>query len=98
MVEYNLEDAQALLSKNLTQAEKNLVQVKEDLAFIRDQCTTTEVSILLALAALSCSCSQLLCNALAKKKKRWMGCSIPLVFPHSWLYFLSLGLWLEFFL
>ncbi|XP_065185512.1 prefoldin subunit 3-like [Sycon ciliatum] len=45
MVEYSLEDAQALLARNLATAQKNLAQVKEDLGFLRDQCTTTEVNM-----------------------------------------------------
>lgn len=45
MLEYNLDDAEALLVKNLDAATKSLESVDEDLGFIRDQTTTTEVSI-----------------------------------------------------
>lgn len=46
MLEYDI-DAQALLEKNLSTATKNLDSLEEDLDFLRDQFTTTEVSILL---------------------------------------------------
>ena len=46
MLEYNLEDAEELLSRNLSAATKSLATVDEDLGFLRDQTTTTEVSIL----------------------------------------------------
>ena len=46
MLEYNLDDAEALLKKNQELAVKSLEQVEEDLGFIRDQTTTIEVSIL----------------------------------------------------
>lgn len=46
MLEYTLDDAEALLSKNLQTATKNLNQLEIDLDFLRDQLTTTEVSIL----------------------------------------------------
>ena len=46
MLEYNLDDADALLSRNLDAATKSLATVEEDLGFLRDQTTTTEVSIL----------------------------------------------------
>ena len=46
MLEYNLDDAEALLKKNQEVAIKSLDQVEEDLGFIRDQTTTIEVSIL----------------------------------------------------
>ena len=46
MLEYSLDDAQALLQRNLEAAKKSLEQVEEDLGFIRDQTTTIEVSIL----------------------------------------------------
>lgn len=45
MVEFGLDEAETLLSKNLAQAQKSLLQINEDLGFLRDQCTTTEVSI-----------------------------------------------------
>ena len=46
MMEYSIDEASSLLSKNLASAKKMLTQVQEDLNFIRDQTTTTEVSIL----------------------------------------------------
>lgn len=46
MLEYTLDDAEALLSHNLEKATKNLSQLEDDLDFLRDQFTTTEVSIL----------------------------------------------------
>lgn len=46
MLEYTLDDAEGLLSKNLQTATKNLNQLEIDLDFLRDQLTTTEVSIL----------------------------------------------------
>ncbi|XP_076033635.1 prefoldin subunit mgr isoform X2 [Oratosquilla oratoria] len=45
MLEYGLEDAEGLLSKNLSNATKNLSQVEHDLDFLRNQCTTTEVTM-----------------------------------------------------
>ena len=46
MLEYTLDDAEALLTKNYTAAEKSLQTVDNDLGFLRDQTTTVEVSIL----------------------------------------------------
>jgi len=46
MLEYNLDDAQALLERNLSAATKSLNQAEDDLGFLRDQTTTIEVSIL----------------------------------------------------
>lgn len=46
MLEYNLDDAEGLLKKNLEAANKSLSQVEDDLGFLRDQTTTLEVSIL----------------------------------------------------
>ena len=46
MLEYSIAEAEALLSKNLKAAQKNLGEIEEDLGFLRDQYTTTEVSIL----------------------------------------------------
>ena len=46
MLEYNLDDAEKLLQKNLEAATSSLSQVEDDLSFIRDQTTTVEVSIL----------------------------------------------------
>jgi len=45
MLEYTLEDAEALLSRNLEKASKNLAQLEDDLDFLRDQFTTTEVNM-----------------------------------------------------
>lgn len=46
MLEYTIEEAEELLTKNLQAALKNLNQIDSDLSFLRDQITTTEVSIL----------------------------------------------------
>lgn len=46
MLEYDIDEARALLEKNLSTATKNLDLLEEDLDFLRDQFTTTEVSIL----------------------------------------------------
>ena len=46
MLEYGIDDAESLLEKNLGAATNTLQQVEGDLDFIRDQYTTTEVSIL----------------------------------------------------
>jgi len=45
MLEYTLDDADELLSKNLQTAVKNLNQLEIDLDFLRDQLTTTEVNM-----------------------------------------------------
>jgi len=45
MLEYSLEDAEQLLSKNLTSAEKNLSEIGFDLDYLRDQMTITEVTM-----------------------------------------------------
>lgn len=45
MVEYTLEEAQALLEENKRAAQETLKQLDEDLAYVRDQVNTTEVSI-----------------------------------------------------
>lgn len=45
MLEYNYEEADALLSKNLTNAQVNLASLEEDLAFLKDQITISEVNI-----------------------------------------------------
>ncbi|XP_067946053.1 prefoldin subunit 3-like [Watersipora subatra] len=45
MLEYSLEEAQALLEKNLSQAKSALDVVEDDLGFLRDQSTTIEVSM-----------------------------------------------------
>ena len=45
MLEYPIEAAEKLLSRNLTQAESSLQQVDQDMDHIRDQCTTLEVGM-----------------------------------------------------
>uniref|UniRef100_A0A8C3NLT9 Prefoldin subunit 3 n=1 Tax=Geospiza parvula TaxID=87175 RepID=A0A8C3NLT9_GEOPR len=45
MLEYDIDEAQALLEKNLSTATKNLDLLEEDLDFLRDQFTTTEVNM-----------------------------------------------------
>lgn len=46
MLEYPIDGAEQLLSRNLAQAESSLRQVDEDMDHILDQCTTLEVGIL----------------------------------------------------
>uniref|UniRef100_A0A3Q0T3V7 Prefoldin subunit 3 n=1 Tax=Amphilophus citrinellus TaxID=61819 RepID=A0A3Q0T3V7_AMPCI len=45
MLEYDIDEAQALLEKNLSTASRNLETLEEDLDFLRDQFTTTEVNM-----------------------------------------------------
>uniref|UniRef100_A0A8C3CAR9 Phosphatidylinositol-binding clathrin assembly protein n=1 Tax=Cairina moschata TaxID=8855 RepID=A0A8C3CAR9_CAIMO len=45
MLEYDIDEAQALLEKNLSTATRNLDSLEEDLDFLRDQFTTTEVNM-----------------------------------------------------
>ncbi len=45
MLEYPISEAEALLSKNFQTATKNLQQIDNDLDFLRDQITTTEVNM-----------------------------------------------------
>ncbi|XP_071980425.1 prefoldin subunit 3 [Engystomops pustulosus] len=45
MLEYDIDEAQALLEKNLSTATRNLNSTAEDLDFLRDQFTTTEVNM-----------------------------------------------------
>lgn len=45
MLEYSIEEADALLSKNLESANRNLTQIDIDLDYLRDQITTTEVNM-----------------------------------------------------
>jgi prefoldin subunit 5 len=45
MLEYTLDDAEALLLKNYSAAIKSLTQTESDLGFIRDQTTTIEVNM-----------------------------------------------------
>eukprot|EP00794_Sanderia_malayensis_P000198 gene198-812_t len=46
MLEYEIEEAAKLLTKNMETAISNLGDVETDLNFLRDQITTSEVSIL----------------------------------------------------
>lgn len=55
MLEYSIKEAEALLSKNLNTAQKNLKEIEEDLGFLRDQYTTTEVSILQRIFKSTCN-------------------------------------------
>ena len=55
MLEYSIKEAEALLSKNLNTAQKNLKEIEEDLGFLRDQYTTTEVSILQIIFESACN-------------------------------------------
>merc|ERR1711910_152733 len=45
MLEYTLDDAEELLTKNKESAEKNVKQIAFDLAYLRDQMTITEVTM-----------------------------------------------------
>ncbi|XP_003392985.2 prefoldin subunit 3-like [Bombus affinis] len=45
MLEYTLDDAQEMLTKNIEAAKRNLGYVEHDLDFVRDQFTTTEVNM-----------------------------------------------------
>merc|ERR1712212_1148671 len=45
MLEYDIEDADELLQSNLQAAESNLSSLNDDLCYLRDQITTTEVSM-----------------------------------------------------
>ncbi|XP_074134385.1 prefoldin subunit 3 isoform X3 [Sminthopsis crassicaudata] len=45
MLEYDIDEAQALLEKNHYTATSNLESLEEDLDFLRDQFTTTEVNM-----------------------------------------------------
>jgi len=45
MLEYDIDEAEGLLTNNRANAIKSLEDVKEQLAFLRDQMTTTEVSM-----------------------------------------------------
>jgi len=53
MLEYTLDDAELLLTKNHNAALKSLEVVDNDLGFLRDQTTTIEVSILLGVISVS---------------------------------------------
>jgi len=45
MLEYGLDEAEELLTNNLTSATDQLKRIQEDLDFLRDQMTSTEVSM-----------------------------------------------------
>lgn len=45
MVEYSYEEAIALLERNFVNAEIRIKSTEEDLNFLKDQTTTTEVNI-----------------------------------------------------
>ena len=45
MLEYSYDEAAELLTKNLVQAKLKLKELNEDLDFLKDQITTTEVSM-----------------------------------------------------
>lgn len=45
MLEYPLDEAIALLTNNLSMAQKTLAQLVSDLGFLKDQMTTSEVNI-----------------------------------------------------
>ncbi|EME26977.1 prefoldin subunit 3 [Galdieria sulphuraria] len=45
MVEYSFEEAESLLKENLDGARDKIQQLEKDLAFLREQMTTTEVNI-----------------------------------------------------
>ena len=45
MLEYELDEAEKLLSNNLSSSESILKEVVSDMEFLRDQITTTEVNM-----------------------------------------------------
>ncbi|XP_048577276.1 prefoldin subunit 3 isoform X2 [Nematostella vectensis] len=45
MLEYSIDEAEELLQKNLKTAIKSLEELEDDLGFLRDQYTTTEVNM-----------------------------------------------------
>ena len=45
MVEYTYEEAVKLLGKNLANAEAKIKETEDDLDFLKDQITTTEVNL-----------------------------------------------------
>ena len=45
MMEFTFEEAEELLNKNLKTATENLAVVEQQLSFLRDQITTSEVNI-----------------------------------------------------
>lgn len=46
MLEYDIDEAHALLEKNLQTASRNLETLNGDMDYLQNQITTTEVSIL----------------------------------------------------
>jgi hypothetical protein len=54
MVEYTIDEALALLEKNVASATQSLAQVEVDIRFLKEQITTTEVSMYLRCALLRC--------------------------------------------
>ena len=53
MLEYPIDDAVALLDKNLKTATTSIEEIERDVDFITDQCTTIEVGILISTICLS---------------------------------------------
>ena len=45
MVEYDYEEALKLLTKNLANAEAKIKETEDDIDFLKDQITTTEVNM-----------------------------------------------------
>lgn len=68
MLEYDIDEAQALLEKNLSTATRNLETLENDLDFLRDQFTTTEVSIL-----------ALLFSTTSQGTSKWQSCSMQVI-------------------
>ena len=52
MLEYPIDDAAALLEKNLKTATTSIEEIERDVDFITDQCTTIEVGILISTICL----------------------------------------------
>lgn len=87
MLEYDIDEAQALLEKNLSTATKNLESLEEDLDFLRDQFTTTEVSILFEVEMLGCSLhllSSYFKKALGVKELQFQKLYFYCVFQPKW--------------
>ncbi len=49
MLEYPIDEASDILTKNLGNATKSLEQLDKEIDYILDQCTTLEVGILLSV-------------------------------------------------
>jgi hypothetical protein len=45
MVEYSFAEAKTLLERNLTNAQKSLTSIREDVLFLKEQITTAEVGL-----------------------------------------------------